>query len=374
MGNDQSVQEIPLPPLPLGALKKNQWKKGHIERMIRRKKLSPCWEEKEERSMETEDCAICLSLFEGGLNHCRKCDRSICTVCYLQIKSPKTKKKKDKSKCPYCKVAPFETVFRGTMTDEERLKQIKEEQQVMKLQIQKKERLKKEALEREDMIKKQREAQTPETPIQSPLMDLMRQESSIEQPPYEEPARTPQRRRRRPNSERSQRRLQRDLEEHLEEHGLGENMDELLLQYALRLSLQPENQQNSEPTAPQVNIIQNNIYVSVQQHQAERPEAIESSNQLENVSVDDSPSQDLNSSAQNPPVQSPLVQNSSPQQEPSPQRSPETAQTFVDIPEEFFMEEEIEDVGGIPAHLKGLEAELERLQRMREKHGRTTRH
>ncbi|DBA84088.1 hypothetical protein WJX77_008642 [Trebouxia sp. C0004] len=95
-----------------------------LRKLIKDRKLAPCFPGVDSESRELEDCPICFLKFPS-LNRAVCCHKPICTECFLQVKSLQAG---HCPKCPYCK-ADFSIYFHGPISGEQKLKHQAEEQQ-----------------------------------------------------------------------------------------------------------------------------------------------------------------------------------------------------------------------------------------------------
>lgn len=95
-----------------------------LRKLIKDRKLAPCFPGVDSESRELEDCPICFLKFPS-LNRAVCCHKPICTECFLQVKSLQAG---HCPKCPYCK-ADFSIYFHGPISGEQKLKYQAEEQQ-----------------------------------------------------------------------------------------------------------------------------------------------------------------------------------------------------------------------------------------------------
>ncbi|KAL0041701.1 hypothetical protein WJX79_001282 [Trebouxia sp. C0005] len=95
-----------------------------LRKLIKDRKLAPCFPGVDSESRELEDCPICFLKFPS-LNRAVCCHKPICTECFLQVKSLQAG---HCPKCPYCK-ADFSIYFHGPVSSEQKLKHQAEEQQ-----------------------------------------------------------------------------------------------------------------------------------------------------------------------------------------------------------------------------------------------------
>ncbi|CAH8252594.1 unnamed protein product [Arabidopsis lyrata] len=104
-----------------------------LKRLILDSKLAPCYPGLEETSShhDLEECPICF-LYYPSLNRSRCCMKSICTECFLRMKSPNSAQP---TQCPFCKTSNYAVEYRGGKTKEEKSIEQIEEQQVIGAKI-----------------------------------------------------------------------------------------------------------------------------------------------------------------------------------------------------------------------------------------------
>ena len=87
-----------------------------------------------------DECPICFLSFPC-LNKSRCCQSAICTECYLRVRSPSNAPEEydrygrrviTPTKCPFCKVYPYQVVFVGAKTDEQRTAEAEEKAELAK--------------------------------------------------------------------------------------------------------------------------------------------------------------------------------------------------------------------------------------------------
>eukprot|EP00808_Paulinella_micropora_P031559 g49841.t1 len=126
----QRLRELDKYCKPQGLYPTCPWDARSIRTQILLGNLAPCHKGQEEGDEEEmEECPICLLFYAGGLNRATCCRHSICTECYLQVKDPKG----GSSMCPFCQSHRFHAVYRGALTDEEKLERQVEQQKVIEL-------------------------------------------------------------------------------------------------------------------------------------------------------------------------------------------------------------------------------------------------
>ncbi|KAG0487351.1 hypothetical protein HPP92_009446 [Vanilla planifolia] len=103
-----------------------------LKKLILHCKLAPCYPGTEERTLDHEECPICLQYYPS-LNRSRCCMKGICTECFLQMKPPPNSTQS--TQCPYCKTQNYAVEYRGEKTEEERGIEQVEEQKVIEAQI-----------------------------------------------------------------------------------------------------------------------------------------------------------------------------------------------------------------------------------------------
>lgn len=115
---------------PLGLYKNSKWDPKLLKKLIVDKKLAPIFKGTDDKvSYDHEECPICFLFYPGGLNRTRCCRQSICTECYLQLKTPNIP-----ATCPFCNRQRFAIAFLGPKTQEEKAQEEKERQKVLELQ------------------------------------------------------------------------------------------------------------------------------------------------------------------------------------------------------------------------------------------------
>ncbi|KAJ4916011.1 RING/U-box superfamily protein [Raphanus sativus] len=104
-----------------------------LKKLILEAKLAPCYPGAAEdiSSLDLEECPICY-LYYPSLNRSRCCLKSICTECFLRMKSPSSSQP---TKCPYCKTSNYAVEYRGGKTKEEKSIEKIEEQRVIEAKI-----------------------------------------------------------------------------------------------------------------------------------------------------------------------------------------------------------------------------------------------
>ncbi|KAI5078580.1 hypothetical protein GOP47_0006251 [Adiantum capillus-veneris] len=116
---------------PQGSFEYKDGDSKKLRRLILNGQLAPCYPGVEEYAPELDECPICF-LFFPSLNRSRCCSKSVCTECYLQIKSsgyaPFTN-------CPFCKAPNYIVEYRGAKTAEEKYFEQAEEQKVIEAKI-----------------------------------------------------------------------------------------------------------------------------------------------------------------------------------------------------------------------------------------------
>jgi len=135
------------------------WDLKAVRKLILDKKLAPFFPPHEERvSHDLDECPICFMFYVGGLNRTKCCHKDICTECFLQIKKPGTSLAE--SMCPFCNRPRFTVVFLGPKTPEERAREETEEQKVLDLQQKMREDEIQQDLERETKKQKLKEKES----------------------------------------------------------------------------------------------------------------------------------------------------------------------------------------------------------------------
>ncbi|XP_010498058.1 PREDICTED: protein SIP5-like [Camelina sativa] len=104
-----------------------------LKKLILESKLAPCYPGHEESSChhDLEECPICF-LYYPSLNRSRCCMKSICTECFLRMKSPNSAQP---TQCPFCKTSNYAVEYRGGKTKEEKNTEQIEEQRVIEAKI-----------------------------------------------------------------------------------------------------------------------------------------------------------------------------------------------------------------------------------------------
>ncbi|XP_031480910.1 E3 ubiquitin-protein ligase GW2-like [Nymphaea colorata] len=102
-----------------------------LRRLIRAGKLAPCFPGQDEQSPDLDECPICFYYFPS-LNRSRCCSKSICTECFLQMKPQDATRP---AQCPFCKSSGYAVKYHGARTQEERSREIIEEQKVIEAKI-----------------------------------------------------------------------------------------------------------------------------------------------------------------------------------------------------------------------------------------------
>ncbi|CAN6449660.1 unnamed protein product [Victoria cruziana] len=102
-----------------------------LRKLIRSGKLAPCFPGQDERSPDLEECPICFFYFPS-LNRSRCCAKSICTECFLQMKPQDATRP---ALCPFCKSGGYAVKYHGARSQEEKHREIMEEQKVIEAKI-----------------------------------------------------------------------------------------------------------------------------------------------------------------------------------------------------------------------------------------------
>ena len=214
----------------------------------------------------TDECPICMMYYKGGLNISNCCGQSICTGkkkkkkknflfsifkkdCFLQIKKPKTQPKPN---CPFCIHKDYNIMYKGEKSNEQRNKELIEEQKVIEAQIRVQEEQRKSQIEREKKIKEERMSNNQQQQYSSPesLIDITIKEPEIVIPDetlFEQINRERIERNERINAEKEleKRRLEerRRIELEIQQH---EQMRQVVEQQLQELQIQEEEQINSQ--------------------------------------------------------------------------------------------------------------------------------
>lgn len=102
-----------------------------LRRLILNGQLAPCYPGAEEFAPELDECPICF-MFYPSLNRSTCCSKSVCTECYLQIKSTGCS---PLINCPFCKTPNYMVEYRGAKTAQEKDFEQAEEQKVIEAKI-----------------------------------------------------------------------------------------------------------------------------------------------------------------------------------------------------------------------------------------------
>lgn len=102
-----------------------------LRKLIIESKLAPCYPGDEETTGDREECPICF-LYYPTLNRSRCCMKSICTECFLQMKTPNSTRP---TQCPFCKTSNYAVEYRGAKSKEEKGIEQVEEQRVIEAKI-----------------------------------------------------------------------------------------------------------------------------------------------------------------------------------------------------------------------------------------------
>eukprot|EP00300_Choanocystis_sp_HF-7_P003191 c12418_g1_i2.p1 GENE.c12418_g1_i2~~c12418_g1_i2.p1 ORF type:complete len:188 (+),score=26.99 c12418_g1_i2:50-613(+) len=106
------------------------WDEREIAELVQQNRIGPVLRGREDEIDDSfEECPICF-LFFPSLNRINCCRKSICTGCFVSVC-----KAHQIPPCPFCNTCPFETVFRGPLTDAEREAEAKEEEAVRQLEF-----------------------------------------------------------------------------------------------------------------------------------------------------------------------------------------------------------------------------------------------
>jgi len=150
--------------VPLGLYPQCNWDLKTLRKLIAEKKLAPIFKGVEESSSANcEECPICFLYYSGGLNRSTCCKQGICTECYLQIKVPNALQ----VVCPFCNAQKYSVIFSGPKSKEQKEKEEEEQQKVIELQI----KMRKEEEERDrqrEIEKKKKQELTDKSRTESP--------------------------------------------------------------------------------------------------------------------------------------------------------------------------------------------------------------
>eukprot|EP00249_Psilotum_nudum_P022016 c28341_g1_i1 orf=264-1715(+) len=102
-----------------------------LRRLIIDAKLAPCYPGVEDPTPDVDECPICFLCYPS-LNRSKCCTKSICTECFLQVKSPQAARP---TQCPFCKTPNYAVEYRGAKTLEEKGVERAEEQKVIEAKI-----------------------------------------------------------------------------------------------------------------------------------------------------------------------------------------------------------------------------------------------
>ncbi|XP_068653239.1 E3 ubiquitin-protein ligase DA2L-like isoform X2 [Aristolochia californica] len=97
-----------------------------LRKLILSQKLAPCFDGVEDSNPELEECPICF-FYYPSLNRSICCRKRVCTECFLQMKPSNAARP---AQCPFCKCSSYAVEFRGAKTEEEKRKELAEEQKV----------------------------------------------------------------------------------------------------------------------------------------------------------------------------------------------------------------------------------------------------
>ncbi|XP_068648453.1 E3 ubiquitin-protein ligase DA2L-like [Aristolochia californica] len=108
-----------------------------LRKLILSQKLAPCFDGVEDSNPDLEECPICF-FYYPSLNRSICCSKRVCTECFLQMKPSNAARP---AQCPFCKCSSYAVEFRGAKTEEEKRKELAEEQKVIeaKMQIERRE-------------------------------------------------------------------------------------------------------------------------------------------------------------------------------------------------------------------------------------------
>ncbi|CAI9784316.1 unnamed protein product [Fraxinus pennsylvanica] len=127
---------------PQGLYQLKDVDKKKLRKLILESKLAPCYPGDDECGCDLDECPICF-LYYPSLNRSRCCKKSICTECFLQMRSPNSTRP---TQCPFCKNLNYAVEYRGVRTKEEKCLEQIEEQRVIEAKI----RIRKQELQNEE--------------------------------------------------------------------------------------------------------------------------------------------------------------------------------------------------------------------------------
>ncbi|KAL0484756.1 SIP5 [Acrasis kona] len=159
---------------PQGIIYKNHaWDDRVLKKMVQRRKLSPFYPPFEEKSDILDECPICMMCYQGGLNKSVCCHQLICSECYLQVRKTM---KDTTSECPFCKTRPYNIVYTGPRSTEDKLKDQTEEQKVIELKL----KMRKEEEEEDERRRLERAKNAPTVIVNVEPQNLVQQPTHTE--------------------------------------------------------------------------------------------------------------------------------------------------------------------------------------------------
>ncbi|KAG9456065.1 hypothetical protein H6P81_000573 [Aristolochia fimbriata] len=102
-----------------------------LRKLILSQKLAPCFDGVEDSHPDLEECPICF-FYYPSLNRSICCRKRVCTECFLQMKPSNAARP---AQCPFCKCSSYAVEFRGAKTEEEKRKELAEEQKVIEAKM-----------------------------------------------------------------------------------------------------------------------------------------------------------------------------------------------------------------------------------------------
>ncbi|KAL7505332.1 hypothetical protein ACHAXN_002822 [Cyclotella atomus] len=112
---------------PSGLYPTCEWDSKQIRRLIGDGRLAPRLKGSDSRCTKSDrECPICFMLYSQS-NVTKCCEATICTECYLQIKTPKEKN----TTCPFCNCPKMMVVVQKAMDEDAIAKREEEEQRVI---------------------------------------------------------------------------------------------------------------------------------------------------------------------------------------------------------------------------------------------------